>query len=345
MSDINSALLDPICNTGLLNPALFPVGTAQHLDPNFNILPFLCDLLKATTDNNASPLLTNPPSAFDITPFTDFSMLNNVGDPRVSLGEVMTQTYIYFLPRVITQVEVRQNGGSRVIDNYICTSDGTPIKKSTTGPILLSLDLTGQKPFKYGAIDVPPVSATYEQLMQPIDTEEVKDFVKKYIVDSKNESAQDFSLYIENYFNGWTPSVDVYDKMGFLIVTLNNGISSAYVKYYSDVANSVGCFLGQTQMTHYIANQAPLNMALAAAMASRIPDYSKLLYDDISSKSWKDQILTSYVSTPAHEYTQILANSAMAISYFNQIASMTGQSVPLTTTTTQVSAISAVVCY
>ena len=173
MNNVDPNLIDPSCITGP-NLSSYPIGSAQHLDPNYNILPFLCDLLTMATDPNATGLFTNPVTPFDITPFTNFSALTAVGDPRVSLGEAMTQTYINFLPRMITQTEVRQAGGSQVIDNYICTADGTPIKQSQTSHALLSLDLTGQKAYQYGAITVPPVSATFEELMKPIDPKEFK---------------------------------------------------------------------------------------------------------------------------------------------------------------------------
>jgi len=42
MNNIPTA--DPICDVTKLNPAFFPMGSAVT-DPNFNILPFLCNML------------------------------------------------------------------------------------------------------------------------------------------------------------------------------------------------------------------------------------------------------------------------------------------------------------
>lgn len=308
-----------------LNKNLFPRGTAQHLDLNYNILPFLCDLLKATTDNNVSPLLTEPPPEFDLTPFTDFSGLNGVGDPRVSLGEVLTQTYIYFLPRVITQTEVRQAGGTQVIDNYICTADGTPIKVSESVPVLLSLDLTGQKPYKYGAITIPPLSSTYEQLMELIQPEEVKSFVSSYVSSAKERHSESFVDFIKTYLGEYTPtSIDVYDKFKYLIVVLTRKTSltteTIYLKYYSDVANKVGCLLGLEKLNYYLGVVTPTSMQQSVSNSSIIPNYKELMSDETKATEFKNFVLSNYKSTPETQYTSILTNSAKTIEYFNAFA-------------------------
>jgi hypothetical protein len=307
-----------------LNPSLFPVGTANHLDINYNILPFLCDLLKATTDNNVSPVLTDPPAPFDISPFTDFTALTAVGDPRVSLGETMTQTYIYFLPRVITQTEVRQSGGTQVIDNYICNGDGVPIKKTITGPILLSLDLTGKKPYKYGSITVPPISSTYEDLMKIIYPEEVTDFVKSYVSGAKEVHAEYFVDFIKTYLSDWTvTSLDVFQLTRFIAVNLKKGNDVIYLKYYYDVANKVGCLLGLQQLNYFIQYTAPSSLNQAASYSSIIPDYKKLMQNPTDALKFKELVLDNYKVTPDDIYTNIFANTAKAIAYFNNVAAQT----------------------
>lgn len=304
-------LLDPICKTGLLDSNLFPVGSG-HAYENISVLPFLCDLLKATTDNNASPLLTNPPSGFDITPFTDFSMLTAIGDHRASLGEVMTQTYINFLPRVIVQNEVRQNGGTQVINNYICDSDGNPIKNIVTGPIMLSIDLNGKKSYQYGAITVPPVSASYQDLLKPLDPSEITQFVFDYVSGKNNYHAQQFAFFIEEYLPDWTvKSVDVYDLNGYLIVTLTQGVSNLYLKYYGDVGNAVGCYLQQKSINHYTTYQFPDNMTLSYAEASIIPDYNALMSNPTSALNFKQQVLNLYVTNSENTYTNMYSDTGL----------------------------------
>jgi hypothetical protein len=305
-----------------LNPSLFPVGTAQHLDINYNILPFLCDLLKATTDNNVSPLLTEGPTPFDLTPYTDFSMLTGVGDPRASLGETMTQTYIHFLPRVITQTEVRQAGGTQVIDNYICTDDGSPIKISETIPVLLSLDLTGKKPYQYGAITVPPVSATFSELMRIIDPQEVKDFVNSYINGARERHAEDFSNFIKQYFSDWKIlSIDVYEATKHLIVSLKKNNKTAYIKYHSDVAQTVGCLLKLKEVKYFYSYQPPENMALSMAMSSLIKNFKLLMQNPKEAEKYRDLIINNYSSTPDQSYSSLSQNPTAAQLYYNSYSS------------------------
>jgi hypothetical protein len=362
MSNINDNLLDPICNTGLLNTALFPVGTAQHLDYKYNILPFLCDLLKATTNDNASPLLTNPASAFDISPYTDFSGLTSVGDPRVSLGDVMTQTFIAFLPKIITQTEVRQAGGTQVVDNYICTADGTPIKSSITGYKMLSIDLTGQKSYKYGAITIPPLSATLDQLMEPIQPTDVIDFIKKYMTGAKNESAQSFAQFIQTYFlnipNPWViDAINVYPRQSYLIVKLirhdNLDALVTYIKYYADVANSVGCFLSQENLNYFYKVNPTSDMAYSRSAASIIPDYMGIINDSNAANQFVQMILSDYSIRQSQiiDPTNNIFNPDGSIStayistMFSQISSMMNSNYNSYSTTVSVSAISAVQCY
>jgi hypothetical protein len=281
---MNENLIDPSCiNNSGLNSNLFPVGTAQHLDPNFNMLPFLCDLLKLANDPNATGILTPPIEPYDITPFTDYSPLTAVGDPRVSLGETMTQTFIHFLPRMITQTEVRQAGGTQVIDNYICTADGVPIKQSETVNAVLSLDLTGQKAYQYGAITVPPISATFEELMKPIHPDEVINFVESYVNGGRNASASDFVSFINTYFPNNIKEVDLYETPPTLIVTVNDVVfgnkrGKLYIRYYDDVALKVGCLLGLSTINQYTTSNLT-DFKLSFALASSIPDYKLFLTD------------------------------------------------------------------
>jgi ATP-dependent Clp protease adapter protein ClpS len=322
MNNIDPALIDPTCNNGVLNPTLFPVGTAQHMDINYNILPFLCDLLKATTDNSVSPILTPELPPFDLTPFTDFGALSAIGDPRVSLGETMTQTYVNFLPRVITQTEVRQNGGTQVIDNYICNSDGVPIKKSETIPILLSLDLTGKTSYQYGSITVPPISATFDALMNPINPEEVITYVKDYISGKKEEHADYLVAFINQYFPSWSKSIDVYTMMNFIIVVLFDLANNAtvYLKYYGDTANKVACGLSLNSLNQIIAYQTPTNMALSNAMNSELPDYKDIMSSSEKSSAYYNKVKSLYYTTPDKEYDVLLADPEKAKKYLNDMS-------------------------
>ncbi|NBX74959.1 MAG: hypothetical protein EBQ92_00185 [Proteobacteria bacterium] len=326
MSNIDpNFLIDPTCAPTGLNPSLFPVGSAQHLDPSYNLLPFLCNLLNVTVGKDVNPILASPTSAFDITPYTDFSMLNGVGDPRVSLGEVMTKTYVEFLPRVITQTEVRQNGGTQVIDNYICTADGTPIKLSETIPVLLSLDLTGKKPYQYGAITVPPISATYEELMKPIDPNEVRGFIKKYVSGAKNASASAFTTFIKKYFPDWTATVDLYQTPSCLIVTLSLGEELVYINYYPDVAVDVGCLLGIQSINQHVQSSTFGDYHMSMVMGAKIPDYKVLLNDKKASDEHYQYIINNFKTIAGNNYNNIFTNiTANTAAYLDSFHSFFG---------------------
>jgi hypothetical protein len=297
--------------SGKLNPSFFPVGSAQHLDLNYNILPFLCDLLKAATDSSIDPLLTEPPQPFDLTPYTNFDYLSTVGDPRISLGETMTQTYIYFLPRVITQTEVRQAGGTQVIDKYICTADGTPIKVSETIPAMLSLDLTGQTSYQYGAITVPPVSATFDDLMTIIEPTEVSDFVVNYVSKRKSDHAKDFVRFINRKFDKATVvAVDIYELTKFIIVNLKEGNKTTYLKYYYDVAHEVAFRLKKKTMRQHSYFPSPENLAQALAFGSEIPNYENFKINVNAENNFYNKAIKDYTSTPDENFSNMFRTAA-----------------------------------
>ena len=229
MSNINT---DPYCNSPLLDSSLFPVGTANFLDRNYNILPYLCQLLQVANDETVNPVLAEPPE-FDITPFTDFSGLATVGDPRVSLGVTLSATLIYFLPRMISQTELLQSGGSQIIDNFICDQDGNPIKESITIPALLSSNLSANNAYKYGALEIPPITLSLEELLKPITTEEIQAFVTNYINGSRANNSEYFLRFLNTWFlydERWKPSLHMYLNGGFLFVKLEyyeNGTSNS----------------------------------------------------------------------------------------------------------------------
>lgn len=328
MSDPNFIDEDVFCKKTPFDPTLFPVGSARFLDRDFNILPFLCDLLKYANDETVSPVLVEPPE-FDITPYTDFTGLTSVGDPRVSLGETLEATFVHFLPRMITQTEVSQAGGTQVIDNVICNADGVAIIDSQTIPILLSLDLTGNKPYQYGALKVPPVSASFEELMRRIEPDEIRDYVTNYVSDAKKEHVTYFVQFINNYFlvNGWTPTLIAYEKPPIFLVKLNKGEKQVYIKYFTDVKNEVGCGLGLSTITTHFGTTNLENRAMAMALGNDIPNYKKLLEDPDSGEQWYNYLTNVNMSTVTENWANLITNPTSAAAY---IARMDALYVPVT---------------
>jgi hypothetical protein len=319
---------DFYCEPNKLNSSLFPVGSAKLLDRNFNILPFLCDLLQnASMDDSVSPVLV-PPEEFDITPFTNYAGLTSVGDPRVSLGETISATFVNFLPRMITQTEVMQSGGTQIIDNYICDADGITIKESETVPILLSLDLTGQKPYQYGAIYVPPVSAVLEDLMKPIHPTEIITYVKSYVNDSKIQHIGYFVDFCYTYFlnkPNWSVNVSEYQVPKNCMVTLSHKDDTGkidkkvYLKYYSDVSKELACKLGTNQVTYYAGATPISNNAELRAETTPVPNYKELYFNKYSQEDFYNKVLSDFKSTPADDYTTIFSTSATSAPFLSAL--------------------------
>jgi hypothetical protein len=326
MSNIDE---DIYCSKQPFDSTLFPVGSANFMDRNYNILPFLCNLLQHANDESVSPVIVEAPE-FDITPFTDFSGLTAVGDPRVSLGETMEATYINFLPRMITQTEVMQAGGTQVIDNIICNYDGVPIKESKTIPILLSLDLTGQKSYQYGAITVPPISATFEDLMKPINPEEVNSFVNDYILKAKKYHADDFIKFINSYFlvNNWTLSLVAFQTPPLFLLKLEhytNDIvdNTIYIKYYEDIKDYIGCNLGIDTIQTYINNSGLTTNAMVIAIGNTIPNYKYLMENLDKADEWYQYLLNSTITTVQNHYTDVFSTPEKAAAYMQSYNTVT----------------------
>lgn len=303
------------CKSPLLDPSLFPVGSATFLNPNYNVLPFLCNLLQVANDETISPVLVEQPE-FDITPFTDFSGLLGVGDSRISLGAMMSATFIHFLPRIIAQTEVLQAGGVRVIDNYICDADGNPIKKSETIPALLSLDLTGKNAYKYGAITIPPIQETIDELLKRFTPEDVKDFVKYHFKEQTEQQAEYFVNFIKTHYipAGW----DVFLKFNvasmIFYVELQKPNKKIYLKYYSDVKEKVARLFGIGEITAYPLYGKINSNVHANALAAKIENYKIIMEDPVKKIEFIETITKNYTEDSTQSYTTFSPqNSAINI--------------------------------
>jgi hypothetical protein len=328
---------DVFCKSPLLDPSLFPSGSANFLNPNFNILPYLCQLLKVANDETIDPILVEPPQ-FDITPFTDFSGLASVGDPRASLGLALSTTFINFLPRIITQTELLQSGGSQIIDNYICDQDGNPIKESKVLPSLLSLDLSGNKPFKYGALDIPPINVALEELLRPITPEEIKQFVLNFVKGSRGSVSKYLITFLNTWFlfdDRWKPSLHVYLQGGFFFIklefyenlNLKDYQKSLYLKYHEDQKDEIGCALNLESVIYHKGSIFG-NTALSKAMGAPIFDYKDIVSKPLNEqKEFYDILINSFVTLKAEEYRlQDLLNPNIPLTQKASIyASLTSQ--------------------
>jgi hypothetical protein len=324
MSNIDE---DIYCSKQPFDSTLFPIGSANFMARNKNILPFLCNLLQYANDETVSPVIVEAPE-FDITPFTDFTGLTAVGDPRVSLGETMSATFINFLPRMIAQTEVMQSGGTQVIENIICNADGIPIKESRTIPVLLSLDLTGQKPYQYGALTIPPLSATIEDLMKPINPTEVTDYVNNYVYSLKKDHITYFSQFLQTYFlnNGWEASLISYNMPSVFLVKLDKDTQTIYIKYYTDVQNEVACTIGATSILTHFGTSNVENRAMIIAIGNQIPDYKYLIENPDKGEQWYQYLIDNTMASVDQNFSNLFTNTNAATAY---IAKMDALNVPV----------------
>jgi hypothetical protein len=316
---------DIFCTTSPLDSTLFPVGSANLFDRNYSVLPFLCDLLKHANDETISPVLVEAPE-FDITPFTDYTGLTGVGDPRASLGATLESTLINFLPRMIAQTEVFQSGGTQVIDNVICDSEGQPVRNSTTIPALLSLDLTGNKPYQYGSLSIPPITQTIEELLRPIEPQEVIDYVTEYIKAGKEEQVIYFARFITEYFlvNGWVPTLIAYDQPSIFLVKLVKDNQVTYIKYFPDIKHQVGCALGIRSIETYINTTSLEDRAMVTALSNDIPNYKFLMLESPEkTRAWYEYLISFNVVNISDNFTTMFSNTATALAYINSLDTAT----------------------
>jgi hypothetical protein len=307
------------CKSPLLDPSLFPSGSANFLNPNYNVLPFLCNLLQVANDETINPVLQEAPE-FDITPFTDYSALLGVGDSRVSLGQTMSATFINFLPKVIAQTEVLRAGGTQVIDNYICNADGQTIKESQTIPILLSLDLTGKTPYQFGAITIPPITQTIEELLKRFTPEDVKDFVKRYFSEQIEEHAEYFVNFITKHYipAGWQLKLIYNASSNIFYVEMTNRDKKIYLKYHPDVKEKVAKLFRIDTINVYNVF-AKINSDIhAAALSSKIENYKSIMENNDKTLKHIEYITENFMESSNQTYTYVMSNTARAFAYFNK---------------------------
>ena len=214
---------DPICTPPGSNAPRLSAIYADVLKPTFDLetfKPFLCEVMKMAGVDDIDPILYSV-GELDYSQYTtNFDALTSIGDPRISLGSVLKAGFDYFFPLALAQVEVIRSGGCKIVDGYICDSQGNRKKSTIT-----------QCPANFS--------------MEPITAEDVKNYTLNLIQSAFLDHAQRFVNYI-NYMQtlGWTPSLFVYDRFPMFYVKLSNGAGAIYLKYYQDTKEIVSGKLG-----------------------------------------------------------------------------------------------------
>ena len=212
-------MIDPICSAPSLDLTLFDQLTSPYFDVN-KFKPFLCEIMKLAGQDNIDPILYSP-EPFDYSSVVlDFTSLTGVGDPRYSLGYILSSNFAEFLPLAIAQLEVIRSGGCQIIDGYICDSDGN--KKRDT-------------------ITYCPPNFT----MTPLDSQQISLRTLNVVEKSVDDYANRFCDYIKSLENdGWIPTLFYYTNFYTFYVKLTKQSGILYFKYYPDAKENVSKYLG-----------------------------------------------------------------------------------------------------
>ena len=305
---MSDPFVDPVCNPTGIDPSLFPMGSALK-DPNYNIIPFLCELMKIATDPNASSVLVEP-TKFDDSAFMDYSTLTAVGDPRFSDGALIKAGFSHFLPRLIAQLEMRQSGGNSFADNFICDADGNPIKLSTTVPILDQLAQGGYNLYGYEAAPTDP-----NELLKPFGPDDIVNFINNTIAENSKKAADDFITYLQLYYPRlqWTPSLHAFSTPPFFYVELDymgKGENIVYLKYHAEMQDYVAKKLLEIG---YIPPNSTINLKinpdfssgnLVLTFAESIPNYTEILNDPDSAINAQIYSIDNHSSTSDELYSR-----------------------------------------
>lgn len=186
-----------------------------------DLKPFFCSILKMAGIDNIDPIFYESEPVDYNRVVLNFSALTAVGDPRFSLGHLLSTGYGEFFPIAQTQLEVIRNGGCQVIENYICDSDGNTIKK-----------LEFECPENFTMLKITPefvISRTTQIITNAID-----------------ENTKKFSDMLKDLeFNNWTVSLHFYQKFGLFYVKAVRVSEVLYYKYFSDSRLKVSENLGK----------------------------------------------------------------------------------------------------
>jgi hypothetical protein len=150
-----------------------------------NITPFLCDVLKLAKRDDVDPVIVPGPSAFDITPWINsLTNITDVGDPRLSLGELMRRTLDKYKPLLEIKLSILRDG-CRLEGETVCDSSGKEIYNV-------------KKICADGGFDVSDIN-------EEITIESIEKFTYDIWNESVDKAATDFCDFLkQNYLDkGW----------------------------------------------------------------------------------------------------------------------------------------------
>lgn len=225
----NNKLNPDVCDT------IFDFNTIPKLGPNLeglgaDLTEYLCNVLKASRRTDLDPVLQGGTPYNNDVWIAALTGMQGVGDPRFSMGDLMTIGLEKYLKPLDIQLKILQEG-CRVINGTLCDSEGKEIPS-------------------YGKCEEPN--------LQMFSYENLTSFVKDLWIDSLDNHADSFVTYLkENYVSKkWElklyalgddnlEAIRTGSAVPIFYVKLTKGDKKVYYKYYFDRRNYVANGLGE----------------------------------------------------------------------------------------------------
>lgn len=263
-----------------------------------NIKQLLCDIANASGDDSWDGHIRN--EGVDTEKFrTDPASFKGVGgDPRYSMGDVISGIYATFLPRLKARQEIGAAGGCQIINEYICDPDGNPIIRASQNCI----DYINS-----GKVTQTTTNNGKVVNIERIQPQEVVDFVRNSYNDARKKNSDAFITYVKKTYitQGWTPHLyQALPIYAFYAQFTKKDQKNVYLRYYvdqkdyiaqqlnlpilsSEELGSLGSFDKNTDMTtfDYKNFKMPASetfglermMTFMACISQPIKDYTKLV--------------------------------------------------------------------
>jgi hypothetical protein len=239
-----------------------------------NITPFLCEILKVARDENVDPVLRPGPSAVDISPWINsLTMLTEVGDPRLSLGELMKKTIDKYVPLLDIKLSLLREG-CRLVGETICDSSGKELYNVK--------EICGQ-----GGFDI-------KDIQEEITLENLEKFTYDIWNDKVEKSSESFSNFLRNtYINkNWKVDLITYSSGDLKKIQYGREAPIFYAHAYTTIGNKT-----QNKYHKYffdarqkISDKLKIKLKLMSVRDLRKPDIDNDLLDAISGPNWPESI-------------------------------------------------------
>lgn len=257
-----------ICDVG--NNANFDFTTVPKLGPNLeglgdDLTAYLCNILKVSRREDLDPLLRAGTEYNNDVWIKALTGMENVGDPRFSMGELMAIGLQKYLKPLEIQLKILQEG-CQVTDGVLCDVEGKEI------------------PF-YGKCETPDIQMfSYENLTA---------FVTDLWNESLDKHADDFVFYLKNKYLNQNWNIELLALGDDNLEQIRTGAAAPlfYVKLTKGTEDSV-YYKYYFDRRYYISNalMSPIIIINLGEFQKNIIDplNSKLL-DVISGPNWPEK--------------------------------------------------------